>query len=84
MIGRLQVGADKMIFTSTGSPRSADPEELAALYIENSGKMAQVCPTLEEAMTVATSAISREDLICVTGSFYIVAEAIRKYSTNPQ
>lgn len=84
MIRRLQVGADKMIFTTTGSPRTADPEELAALYIENSGKMAQVCPTLEEAMEVACSAISREDLICITGSFYLVAQAMRKYSTGKQ
>ncbi|RME38744.1 MAG: bifunctional folylpolyglutamate synthase/dihydrofolate synthase [Planctomycetota bacterium] len=82
MLRRLQVGADKMIFTTTGSPRSAEPEELAAAYTEHSGKMAQVAGSLDEAMSIATRAISREDLICITGSFYLVAEAIRKYS-NP-
>jgi dihydrofolate synthase/folylpolyglutamate synthase len=82
MIRRLQLGADKIIFTGTGSPRSADPAELAIEYSERSGKMAQVAESLEEAMRIATSAVSREDLICVTGSFYLVAKAIRKYSTR--
>jgi dihydrofolate synthase/folylpolyglutamate synthase len=80
MIRQIQLGADKIIFTSTGSPRSADPEELAAEYTETSGKMAQVAPTLDDAMRIALGAVTREDLICVTGSFYIVAEAIRRYS----
>jgi dihydrofolate synthase/folylpolyglutamate synthase len=82
MIRRVQIGADKMIFTSTGSPRSADPNDLAALFTEHSGRMAQVAPTLDEAMHIATSAITREDVICITGSFYLVAEALRKFSAN--
>ena len=82
MIRRIQIGADKIIFTSTGSPRSAEPAELAAEYIERSGKMAQVAQNLDEAMRIALSALSREDLICITGSFYLVAEALRKYSVK--
>lgn len=80
MLRRLQLGADKMIFTGTGSPRSADPAELAMHYSEHSGKMAQVAETLDEAIHIATRAISREDLVCITGSFYLVAEAIRRFS----
>ncbi len=83
MIHRLQVGADKMIFTHSGSPRSADPAELAARYTEHTGKMAQVGETIEEAMRIATSAITPEDLICITGSFYLVGKAMREYSTIP-
>ena len=83
MMRQLQLGADKLIFTSTGTPRSADPAELAAEYMERSGKMAQVAPTLEEAMRIALGAITREDLICITGSFYLVAEAIEKISPKP-
>lgn len=79
MIRRLQIGADKIIFTSTGTPRSADPAELAAQYIENSGKMAQVGKTLDDALRIATGAISREDIICITGSFYLVAKAMKKF-----
>lgn len=80
MLKRIQVGADKIIFVSTGSPRSADPAELAAHYNEHSGKMSQVAEDLDDAMRIAMSAISREDLICITGSFYLVAQAMRKYA----
>lgn len=80
MIRQIQRGADKIIFTSTGSPRSCDPAELAADFTERSGKMAQVAGSLDEAMRIALSAVTREDLICITGSFYLVGEAIRKYS----
>ena len=79
MIRRIQVGADKVIFTTAGTPRSADPADLAAEYVERSGKMAQVANTLDDAMRIALSATTREDLICITGSFYLVAEALRKY-----
>lgn len=80
MVRRIQLGADKIIFTKSNSPRAADPSELAADYSEHCGKMAQVAANLDEAMQIAVNAISREDLICITGSFYLVAEAIRKYS----
>lgn len=82
MIRRIQVGADKVIFTPVQSPRSADPAELAASYMENSGKMAQVAKSLEAAMQIALGAVGREDLICITGSFTLVAEAIRKFSAK--
>lgn len=79
MIRRIQLGADKIIFTSTGSPRSAEASELAAQYMETSGKMAQVARNLDEAMRIALGAVTREDVICITGSFYLVAEAMRRY-----
>ncbi|MFQ5462904.1 MAG: bifunctional folylpolyglutamate synthase/dihydrofolate synthase [Phycisphaerae bacterium] len=81
MLRHLQLGADKMIFTRTDSPRAADPHELAASYTERCGKMAQVAESLEEAMTIAQSAHSREDIICITGSFYLVGDAMRAYGT---
>ncbi len=84
MIRRLQLGADKVIFTSTGTPRSAEPAELAAQYMEHSGKMAQVAEDLDEAMLIALRAVSREDLICITGSFYLIAQAVRKFSAKPE
>jgi len=83
MIRQIQLGADKIIFTSTNSPRSADPAELAAEYTEHSGKMAQVAPRLEDALQIALGAVSREDLICITGSFYLVAEAIKTVTPKP-
>ena len=77
MLKLVQLGADKVIFTGTGSPRSADPADLAVMYGELSSKMSQVAPTLEGALKIARSAVSRDDLICVTGSFYLVGQLKR-------
>jgi folylpolyglutamate synthase/dihydropteroate synthase len=37
--------------------------------------MAQVAPRLEDALDIAERAVTREDLICITGSFYLVGRA---------
>jgi len=77
MLRHIQLGADKVIFTDGGAPRSADPAELAAEYVERCGKMAQVAPRLEEALDIAERAVTREDIICIAGSFYLVGNAKR-------
>ena len=78
MLDKLNLGADKVIFTrATGNPRAADPHELQRLFQERSGKMSQVARTPGEALQLAERATSRDDLICVTGSFYVVGDAIR-------
>src|SRR6185437_10954574 len=83
MLDRLSSGADKVIFTKVDSIRSANPDELAARYVELYGKMAQVAPTLVEALAIANRAVTREDLVCITGSFYLVGEA-KKYFAAKQ
>jgi dihydrofolate synthase/folylpolyglutamate synthase len=75
MLDHIQLGADKVIFTNNGSLRSADPAELATEYMERSGKMAQVAHRLEDALDIAERAVTREDLICITGSFSLVGLA---------
>jgi dihydrofolate synthase/folylpolyglutamate synthase len=75
MLDRITSGADKVIFTRVNNIRSADPHELAAQYVELYGKMAQVAENLEEALDIANRAVTKEDLICITGSFYLVGEA---------
>ena len=77
MLKHIQLGADKVIFTDGGAPRSADPVDLAAEYSERCGKMAQVAPRLEDALDIAERAVTREDVICITGSFYLVGRAKR-------
>jgi dihydrofolate synthase/folylpolyglutamate synthase len=67
---------DSMIARAT--PRAAEPEELHRLFTERSGKMSQVASTLPQALDLATKAVGRDDLICITGSFYLIGEA-RKY-----
>jgi len=83
MVRGIQLGADKIIFTRTNSPRSADPHDLAAEYMEQCGRVGQVTESLDEAMDIARRAVTREDLICITGSFYLIAEAKRKHSGQP-
>jgi dihydrofolate synthase/folylpolyglutamate synthase len=78
LIDKVNLGADKVIFTrASGNPRAADPEDLQKLFNERSGKMSQVAKSLPEALEMATRAVSREDLVCVTGSFYLVGETLK-------
>lgn len=76
MLAKLSRGGDKVIFTrATGNPRSVDPRELAKRFTEISHKMVQVAPTFADAIQMAKRAVGRDDLICVTGSFYLAGEA---------
>ncbi|MFQ5430349.1 MAG: bifunctional folylpolyglutamate synthase/dihydrofolate synthase [Phycisphaerae bacterium] len=83
MLRLIRLGADKVIFTRIHSPRAADPQDLADAFAEVSGRMAQVASNLSEAMEIAQKAVTREDLICVTGSFYIVREAKALFKDHP-
>ncbi len=79
MLDKVALGADKVIFTrARGNARACDPHELQRQFVERSGKMNQVASTLAEAIDLATRAVGRDDLICITGSFYLVGEA-KKY-----
>jgi len=76
MMQQIATAADKVIFTrAKDNARAARPEDLAEVYEEFSGRTAQVAQTLDEAVRIAMNAVSREDLICITGSFYLVGEA---------
>jgi dihydrofolate synthase/folylpolyglutamate synthase len=82
MLEQISLGADKVIFTrSRNNPKAADPQELSNIYTERYGKMAQVAENYSHAMEIATRAITREDLIAVTGSFYLIGEA-KQYFAN--
>ena len=78
MLQKVSQGADKVIFTRSRSPRSADPEDLADIYSEIGG-MCQSAASFGEALNQAYAAVSRGDLICVTGSFYLVGEATKHF-----
>jgi len=79
MLRQLERGADKVIFTRMkGIPRAADPDDLRQEFNSFSGKMCQVAPNVADALNLASRAVGREDLICVTGSFYLVGET-KKY-----
>ncbi|MHC4622413.1 MAG: bifunctional folylpolyglutamate synthase/dihydrofolate synthase [Planctomycetota bacterium] len=75
MLEQLQYGADKVIFTRSDSARAMPPDDLAEMYAEICGKMCQTSLNLREALDLARSAVAREDLVCITGSFYLIGQA---------
>lgn len=54
------------------TPRAVPPEELAELIRPHGS--AEVIADPKEALSAATSAAGSDDLVCVTGSFFIAAE----------
>ncbi len=82
MLNELQYGADKVVFTRSNSPRAASPEDLAEMWTEICGKMCQAAHGLGLALELAKNAISKEDLICVTGSFYLIGQAKMRFSAS--
>ncbi|MGB1124025.1 MAG: bifunctional folylpolyglutamate synthase/dihydrofolate synthase [Phycisphaeraceae bacterium] len=79
MLEQVALGADKIIFTEAkANPRAVETNDLLKKFGEISGKMAQQADNLPDALKLASRAVSREDLIVVTGSFYLAGEA-RKF-----
>ncbi len=79
MLKQVALGADKIVFTrAKANPRAMEPEDLLHRFADVSGKMAQTADNLVDALKLAARAVAREDLIVVTGSFFLVGEA-RKY-----
>ena len=82
MLLELQYGADKVIFTRSNSPKAMSPQDLADMYAEICGKMYQTAVSLGEALRLAKSAVSKEDLICITGSFYLIGQAKMRFQPS--
>ena len=75
MLEQLQYGADKVIFTRSNTPKAMYPQDLADMYTDICGKMCQTAMSVQEAVRIARNAVTKEDLICITGSFYLVGQA---------
>jgi dihydrofolate synthase/folylpolyglutamate synthase len=75
MLEQLQYGADKVIFTRSNTPKAVYPQDLADMYTEICGKMCQTAMSVQEAVRIAKNAVTKEDLVCITGSFYLVGQA---------
>lgn len=82
MLHNLQYGADKVVFTSSNSPKAMSPDDLAEIYTEMCGKMCQTAVSLGEALRLAKSAVGREDLILITGSFYLIGQAKMRFRST--
>ncbi len=82
MLNQLQYGADKVIFTRSDSVKAVSPFELADMYTEICGKMCQAAASLGEALRLANNAVGRGDLICITGSFYLIGQAKTRFQPD--
>ena len=82
MLRQLQYGADKVIFTRSNSAKAMSPQDLADMYTEICGKMCQTAMGLGEALRLAKSAVSKGDLICIAGSFYLIGQAKMRLQSN--
>ncbi len=73
MLGRLAGIADHMILTSPSNERALNPDDMSLL----AGKLhshIEIAKDSQEAIARASSVAGKEDLICVTGSIYLVGE----------
>lgn len=74
MIRELAYLADGIIFTQNHNFRASTAEELGQLYQEEGIEVVTI-PNFEEAINQAVSKAENNDLICITGSLYTIAEA---------
>jgi dihydrofolate synthase / folylpolyglutamate synthase len=75
MLRAISMAADKVIFTrASGNQRAASPESLAKGYRQIDDKPAMVAETLTQALEMAKRSSASGDVVCITGSFYLVGE----------
>jgi dihydrofolate synthase/folylpolyglutamate synthase len=72
---------DKVIVTKSGHPRSAQPAQLADQVRHFSATVPiSVQDSVDSALTEALVWAGEDDLICVTGSIFVVAQARRAWA----
>ncbi len=81
MLRRLLPLADRLILTRPQEERAAQPQDLLTV-IGSCPKHIEVIGDSREALNRARSLAGDDDLICVTGSLYLVGEI--RGSTNPE
>jgi len=78
IIEELAPRAAKVVLTRPRNPRAAAPEDVAKLA---KGILPEpvIAPNVPAALVAATELAGPEDVICVTGSFYVVGEAMEAF-----
>jgi dihydrofolate synthase/folylpolyglutamate synthase len=66
--------ADELIFTRTHNPREAEPKQLALIAKRTYCKEPIVIENIDDALKEAKRIADKDDLICITGSFYLAAK----------
>lgn len=75
---------DQVIVTRyENNPRGVPPDELAAMAQQIMDAPIQICVNPESAWRAACELAGEDDLICVTGSFFIAAEMRSQWSRRP-
>jgi dihydrofolate synthase / folylpolyglutamate synthase len=84
MLERLVPHFDRLILTRyENNPRGVPPDELAACVRRMSDAPLEICPNPATAWHAARDLATEDDLICVTGSFFIAAEMRSEWSRKP-
>jgi len=84
MLRRVLGRFDRVVFTRyLENPRAVPPEELSALARELSGQSYAAYADPADAWEAVRRSAGPEDLVCVTGSFFIAAEMRRHLATEP-
>ena len=84
MLERLLKRFDEVILTRyLDNPRAVPPDELAAAAAELTGRRYRVCAAPAEAWDEVRSLAGPDDLICVTGSFFLAAEMREQILARP-
>jgi len=85
MLAALLPAADEVILTRAGNPRGISPADLLA-EVQAQGREAECVVPVGAALERALHIAGAEDMVCVTGSLYVVADARAvwyKYSGGP-
>ncbi|CUS05360.2 FolC bifunctional protein [Candidatus Promineifilum breve] len=80
MLDRLLPLADEIIVTTANHPRSATPEQLAAMAAAR-GRDARLTHSVAEALTTATALAGPADLIVATGSIILIGDLLNHWDT---
>jgi dihydrofolate synthase/folylpolyglutamate synthase len=73
VLREITCAADELIFTRTNNPREAEPRQLALIAKKSYSKEPIVIENIDEALREAKRIADKNDLICITGSFYLAA-----------
>jgi dihydrofolate synthase/folylpolyglutamate synthase len=77
VVAELSNAFDRVIVTRSCHPRAMDPIQLKNEFSKH-GVNSEVTDTVLEALSLASSKSGTEDLICVAGSLFVVAEVIEQ------
>jgi folylpolyglutamate synthase/dihydrofolate synthase len=66
--------SDDLIFTRTGNPREAEPGQMAVMAKRFPHNNLMVIEDIDEALKEAKRIAKRDDLICITGSFFLAGK----------